>query len=154
MENVSSTNNAGGTNMEESFWKNNKPHIAKNLEKRLQRDSAPCHMNGNAKTSEVHREDEYTTLFRNVVERMAKRLVESGETFSVLNHVEPHHFKDALALAVEYSGFGAGEQIIDPRTNDSMVYRYLVGLEFEQVVITRAEQLLHQDYERWQLDEP
>ena len=125
--------------MNESF--NNKPHIAQNLEKRLRLKAAPCHVNGNAKTSEVTRTDEYGKLFNNIVSKAAKEFLASDETFSVFNNTRPHYFQDTLALACEYSGVNSGAQVRDPRTDEELVYRLLVGQEYERAVKEKAQQL-------------
>ena len=94
-------------------------------------------------TDRVTLHEEATTLLSNIIERCATRVLNSGETFAVINHTHPHFFKDYLAICTECTA-------INPQTmvNDSiyhspfpMTYLTLVGHEFQKFVESRLEVL-------------
>jgi hypothetical protein len=122
---------------------NKLPHIVTELENKLLLEDAEVHVNGNPKTEKVRRQDEYSRIIVRIIERMASRLVESNEKYSTINHVEPHHFKTALSVATEFSGIDANCEVRHPNTGlqETIIYKYLVGLELQKLVCARADQL-------------
>lgn len=126
---------------------NKTPNLAQQLENKMLLEEAQVHINGNPKVETVRRQDEYSRFIRRIVERMARRLVESNEKYSTINHVEPHHFKAALSLATEYSGIDADTEVRNPNTGipEPMIYKYLVGLELQKLVCARADQIAREE---------
>jgi len=125
--------------MENLPWNNNNQYnqIRKELEKRYIKTDA----NESAEPTTRTRLQELSHHWSNIVEDCAKRLLESGESFSVFNHSNPKYFRDVLALACEFSGHSASSDVTDPENGHPVNYRYLVGLQFEVAVNRRAREL-------------